>query len=369
MAGISLDAAKCVRSLTKFSACDNCSAVCPTGAIVISGMLPAINYAQCVGCGGCAGVCPSEALRLDDFNPTDFFFAFASDEENLISCRKNVPCISVLNTEHVIALASLKGETVFDVGHCEECEIAHTCRPRIEAMADEANYLLEAMENGASVRLEQAGYLSEGPTEGENADRRDFFRSFNLKNAVQTKAQFDREVEIATDELVEHTLDNSQIAQLRQKQIPQKRKLFFTALKRAQKPSVFHVVDANEVSFTSQKLLDSDTCTACQMCYRICPTGALSSDVKNSKIDFDPFLCIKCHICHDVCEPDALTLSPSYNLKEFFDPTVQNLITFDVRRCNECNNLFTSVGGATLCHVCKIEEEDARELWGIKDGF
>jgi energy-converting hydrogenase A subunit P len=369
MAGISLDAAKCVRSLTKFSSCDSCSAVCPTGAIVISNMLPAINYTQCVGCGGCAGVCPSEALRLDDFNPTEFFFAFASDEEKLISCRKNVPCISALNTEHIIALASLKGDVVFDMGHCEGCDIAHTCRPQIEAMAEEANYLLEAMENSASVRIEHVGYLPEETAKEEKADRRDFFRSFNLKKAVQTKAQFDREVEIATDELVEHTLDNSQIAQLRQKQIPDKRKLFFTALKRSDKPSIFHIVDANEVSFTSQKMLEKDTCSACQMCYRICPTGALSSDVKNSKIDFDPLLCIKCHICHDVCEPDALTLSPSYNLKEFFEPTVQNLITFEVRRCDECNNLFTAVGGVTLCHVCTIEEEDAKELWGIKDGF
>lgn len=369
MAGITLDAAKCVRSLTKFSTCDKCTVVCPTEAIIISGMLPAINFAQCVGCGGCAGVCPSEALRLDDFNPTDFFFAFASDEEKLISCRKNVPCISALNSEHVIALASLKGGVVFDMGHCEGCEIAHTCRPQIESMAEEANYLLEAMENPASVQMQSVGFIPAKPvSEGED-DRRDFFRSFNLKNAVQTKAQFDREVEIATDELVEHSLDNSQIAQMRQKQLPDKRKLFFTALKRSEKPSVFHVVDANEVSFTSQKLLDSETCTACQMCYRICPTGALSSDMKNSMIDFDPFLCIKCHICHDVCEPGSLTLSPSYNLKEFFEPAVQNLIAFDVRRCDECNNFFTSVGGATLCHVCKIEEEDARELWGIKDGF
>lgn len=130
-------------------------------------------------------------------------------------------------------------------------------------------------------------------------------------------------------------------------------------------PSQFHIVDATEVSFTSAKLMDEEKCTACQMCYRVCPTGALTSDLKNSKIDFDPFMCIKCHICHDVCAPDAITLSTSYNLKEFFEPKVQNLVAFKVRRCDECNVVFSTNSDDKLCFRCKIEEEEAKELWGI----
>ena len=80
-----------------------------------------------------------------------------------------------------------------------------------------------------------------------------------------------------------------------------------------------------------------------------------------------PFLCIKCHICHDVCEPDALTLSNSYNVKEFFEPAVQNLVTFNVRSCDECGRLFTSLHGKKMCYQCECEEEEARELWGITD--
>ncbi len=113
--------------------------------------------------------------------------------------------------------------------------------------------------------------------------------------------------------------------------------------------------------------MDEEACTACQMCYRICPTGALTSDIKNSKIDFDPFLCIKCSICHDVCEPDAIKLSGSYNVKEFFEPEVQNLISFNVRRCNECNAIFSTNSSDKLCYRCNIEEEEAKALWGITD--
>jgi ferredoxin len=88
--------------------------------------------------------------------------------------------------------------------------------------------------------------------------------------------------------------------------------------------------------------------------------------MKNSKIDFDPFLCIRCHLCHDVCEPHAITLSSSFNMKEFFEPKVQNLIAFDVRHCNECGLMFTSLQGEKICRRCMIEEEEAKELWGIE---
>lgn len=59
-------------------------------------------------------------------------------------------------------------------------------------------------------------------------------------------------------------------------------------------------------------------------------------------------------ICHDVCEPDALTLSSSFNIKEFFEPKAQNLIHFTVRRCNECNSVFSTNSDDELCHRCKI---------------
>jgi formate hydrogenlyase subunit 6/NADH:ubiquinone oxidoreductase subunit I len=368
MAGITLDAGKCVRALSKFSVCDHCVSVCPTDALQTSEMVPSLNLSQCVGCGGCAGICPTEAIAVDGFNTTEFFFAFASSEENLLSCRKNLPCIASLNVEHVIALAGLKGDVVFDMGHCDRCEIADTCRPRIEALADEANYLLQGMEQSATVRLEMVSFVNEEAVE-TSTDRRDFFKKINIKDAAVAKQNFDREVETATDERIEHSVDNAHISQLRQKNIPDKRKLFFTALKRMEKPQTFHVVDASEVSFTSQKLLDVEHCTACQMCYRLCPTGALTSDKKNSKIDFDPFLCIKCHLCHDVCEPDCLTLSGAYNLKEMFEPQVQNLATFNVRNCYECNVPFVSIGEEKLCYRCKIEEEEARELWGINEKY
>ncbi|WP_294885685.1 MULTISPECIES: 4Fe-4S binding protein [unclassified Sulfurimonas] len=361
---IQLKASRCVRLLSKESECNRCEVICPTEAIVIgANPLPSINFSACVECGACDAICPNEALSLDDFNTTNFFFSFMEDEESLISCRKNVPCIAALNIENIISIALLKKEIVFDMGHCDECHIAHKCRPQIEKNYEEASYILKAMESEAKIRVENVKY--ESKAEVKESNRRDFFSKVNLKNVVKTKMEFEKEIQKATDELVEHTLQKSDIALLKQKRITDRRKLFFTAIKRVKKPSIYHVIEADELSFTSMKLLDDATCTACQMCYRVCPSGALSSDIKNSKIDFDPFLCIKCHICHDVCEPNAITFSPSYAVKEFFEPEVHNLIKFSVKRCDECNVIFSTNGSERLCYRCKAEDEEAKELWGI----
>ncbi len=243
MSLIALDASKCVRSLSKESACNKCEVICPTGAIVVGdNPLPSINFSSCVGCGACDAICPNEALSLDDFNPSNFFFDFLEDSENLISCRKNVPCIAALSVEHIISIAVLKKEIVLDMGHCDTCDIAHKCKPQILKNCEEASYLLEAMEDESVIKLEDVCF--EGVGKVKEGDRREFLRSINLTSVAKGKASFEQEVKKATDELVEHTLGKTDIALLKQKRIPQKRKLLFTAMKRIEKPSTFHIVDA-----------------------------------------------------------------------------------------------------------------------------
>ena len=360
-----LSAGSCVRSLSVESECNKCEVVCPTNAIVVGKPLPSINFSACVSCGACSSVCPTEALRLDEFDVTNFFFDFVESGENLISCKKNVPCIAALSVEHIISMSLLKKEIVFDMGHCASCAIAHSCKVLIEKNYEEASYLLEAMQNDAKITLLDVAFEDES----ETPNRRDFLGAINIKTVGKVKKSFEDEMQKASDELIEHTLQKEDIALLKRKVIPNRRKIFFTAVKRAQKPSLYHRVDATEVSFTSQKLMNEEACTACQMCYRVCPTGALSSNVKNSKIDFDPFLCVKCHICHDVCAPDAITLSKAYDIKEFFEPSVQNLIAFSVKRCDECGVIFSTNSGDKLCYRCKTEEQEARDLWGITDAY
>ena len=67
-----------------------------------------------------------------------------------------------------------------------------------------------------------------------------------------------------------------------------------------------------------------------------------------------------------MCEPNALTLKPTFSLKEMFEPKQERLVKFDVKRCDECGMPFVYRGGEQMCYRCSIEEEEAHELWGIK---
>ena len=370
MSTLHFDPARCVRSVTKFSGCTKCVEICPTQTMTIAeNGLPAFVPNACVDCGGCVGVCPDEALSLKDFDTTEFFFRFSEDEEGLISCRKNVPCITALSVEHLISLALVRQDpTVLDIGHCQSCPYKEPLFAQILKNIEEANYILEAIESGKSIEAKSVAFEEEGVEADVDAnDRRAFLERLSLKGAVQTKRAFDEAVEGASDDLKIHGVDLNAVAKIRNKELPDKRKILFVALKRAPKPSIYHTIAEEDISFASQKFIDMDTCTACQMCYRICPTGALSSDEKNSRIFFDAMMCIKCRACHDTCEPGSLQLQPTFELKEFFEPTQRLLAKFVVRRCDECGVTFSSIHGERVCPRCAVEEEEAMELWGLQE--
>jgi energy-converting hydrogenase A subunit P len=365
MSTLKFDASRCVRSVSKFSACTNCVDICPVETMRITEAgLPGFVPSECVDCGGCVGHCPSEALKLGVFDTTEFFLNFVRGGETLLSCRSNVPCLAALSVDHLVALALMKAEPVtLDTGHCAACEMKQTLLPQIESNIEEANFLLEAIESGRQLWPEAAAFVPQSGAAEE--DRRAFLNRLSVKGVVEGKKAFDEAVEGSMEELLEHSIGLVDIAKLRQKNVPDKRKILFMALKRAPKPSVYHTIAEADISIASQKTIDTEQCTNCQMCYRICPTGALSTNEKNSRIFFDAMLCIKCRACHDTCETDALGLRGIFDLKEFFEPMQQELAAFKVLNCHECNIPFTSLHGEVLCPRCAVEEAEALELWGL----
>ncbi|WP_456402183.1 4Fe-4S dicluster domain-containing protein [Hydrogenimonas sp.] len=369
MSGLSFDPARCVRSVTKLSECRSCIDICPVQTLTIAeNSLPSFVPAECVECGGCLGVCPTEAFSLETFSATELFFEFAASKRSVLSCRLNVPCIMALATEHLVALALVKKEPlVVDIGHCGSCPYKEPLYGAIRKSVEEANHLLTACESGRQIRLEEIAAEAEGAKErAEAADRRAFLKHLSLRGAVEAKREFDAMVEKSDDARRIHEIDLVALAKIRRKEIPDKRKILLTALKRASKPSIYHTVEEGEIGFVSQKYIETDTCTNCQICYRICPTGALSSDAKMSRIYFDAMLCVKCRACHDTCEPDAIRLQPVFETKECFEPTQRLLASFRVLGCDECGISFTSLHGERVCPRCRVEEEEALDLWGLE---
>lgn len=354
-----LEIASCVRAKSKFSNCTKCVDACPDSITLVDN-LPSFANNTGVEAASCVGVCPTEAFSLSDFSTTEFFFAFLDSKVRLISPKLNVPCLSVLSVEHLLSLALASDEEItLDISSYDEESILYE---QIDARIEEANFVLSSFSDKKLV-TNSDGAAENNTQETDSSDkgtsRRSFLGNASLKGVVKQKMTFDEAVE--ADELKIFDLDRETIAKIREKNVPDKRKILFTILKQANVPNAFEILAEEDVTFTSQKFVD-DSCTNCQICYRICPTGALSSDANFSIIHFDSMLCVKCRLCHEVCEPEAIQLQPGFEIKEFFEPTQRTLATFTIKRCNECGNNFTYTGGEQACARCLAEEEEAMFL-------
>ena len=349
----------CVRATSKFSDCTKCVDACPE-SIQLLDNLPSFANKTGVEAAACIGVCPTEAFSLSEFSTTEFFFSFLDSKIRLISPKFNVPCISVLSVEHLISLALASDEQItLDMSSYDVDSILFE---QIDARIEESNFVLSAFSDKRLESNMEKPVLDETKNEEETEEvssRRSFLGNASLKGVVKHKMTFDEAVE--ADELNAFKLDSITIAKIKEKHLPDKRKILFTALKHANVPDAFEVLAEEDITFSSQKFVD-DSCTNCQICYRICPTGALSSDNKFSLIHFDAMLCVKCRLCHDVCEPNAIQLQPGFEVKELFEPTQRTLATFNIKRCNECGNNFTYKGGEQACPRCMVEEEEAMFL-------
>ena len=354
----------CVRATSKFSECTKCVDACPESIQLLEN-LPSFANKTGVEAAACIGVCPTEAFSLSEFSTTEFFFNFLDSKIRLISPKINVPCISVLSIEHLISLALASDEIItLDMSSYDEESILYE---QIEARIEEANFVLSSFSDKQLetnmekvVREDKKQSDQEVDEDGDTVpSRRSFLGNASLKGVVKHKMTFDEAVE--ADELKAFQLDTITIAKIKEKNLPDKRKILFTTLKHVGVPEEFDILAEEDISFTSQKFVD-DTCTNCQICYRICPTGALSSDGKFSLIHFDAMLCVKCRLCHEVCEPDAIQLQPGFEIKEFFEPTQRTLATFNIKRCQECGNNFTYKEGEQICPRCMVEEEEAMFL-------
>jgi len=357
---LTFSVASCVRVSSKASTCAKCIDICPVETISLSANLPSFTPSECINCGGCVGSCPSEAFGLSDFNVINFLFEQFGKNE-ILSCKTNLPCLSILGVEELMSLVmGSKALPILDLAHCSGCEISSKLYPQILANIEEANFILSSFTSKRILTQEcKVETVSKEIKSETQTDRRAFLENFKLKNALKRKIDFDNEV--SSTELKTFELDSMSIAHVKNKKIPLRRKLLFTLFKREPQPLKYETLDSENISFISQKYIDVG-CDNCQMCYRVCPTGALNATSNLSTINFDSMLCVKCHLCHDVCEKNVLKLQPTFEIQEFFEPKKRALVHFSIKRCGECGNQFSYFGGEAICPRCQVEEEESAFL-------
>jgi energy-converting hydrogenase A subunit P len=332
----------CTRTFSKFSECSKCGNSCPKNAIAFSNGIPKISEKECIECGACLGVCPTDAIKLEKFSPVEKIFEFLESGENRLNCKKNIPCLASFSSQNLSSLILLSQKDLeLDFSHCGSCEIFERVEKQIIDSMEETNFLLEVF--GRPHRL-----IPIAEEKGESSKLSSQKRAL-LKGKVLS-SRFD-----------EVSSEDSQ--KIRNREIPKSRKLFLFATRELDKKNQ-NILSNEDLSFLSQKRV-SDSCTNCQICYRLCPTHALQSDYKNSFIDFSLNLCLKCGLCQDVCEVNAIQTVETFSISDFLNSKTERLINFDIQKCRECGAFFTRKESEELCHRCEIEEREAHELWGF----
>jgi len=346
----------CVHVYYRDSNCKECINICPVENVLSQEDYKIVlNTENCISCGACVGVCPSEAFSLEGFDVAKFYKDFIAQEENVLSCKINLPCLTSLSVEYIVAVVLKKQEDlILDTGHCRDCFIGNLLE-EIKKKVQEVNYILERLgvENRAVIKD-----LSLEKKEGKEKERRTFLKNFGKAAAgITFWALMPR---ISSFEDFQEEPKNIVVEKV---EIPKRKVLLEVLLEQDIDYSDIDL-EIEKISFTSDKWIDNTKCTNCSVCYNVCPTGALKAGAERLKILFEPKLCIKCKVCHEVCPEDCIHLKDTLNMDTFLNET-EVLAEHVMIPCEECLVPFSYKGDTTLCPRCRELEDEIRDLLKI----
>lgn len=97
-----------------------------------------------------------------------------------------------------------------------------------------------------------------------------------------------------------------------------------------------------ETSYLGRVKIDEKACTGCEVCTKLCPTGALRvSEGKGVvKMTFEHYLCTNCGICEDKCPEHAINVEGVVDLIKLTRPV--SLFEEGFAICPRCGKAFVS---------------------------
>lgn len=356
------DIYSCVRVYYRYADCKKCLEVCPIeNTIYLENDKIKVNPQSCVLCSACVGNCPTESFKIEGFDINNFYKKFLESENNLISCKLNIPCLSALDENYLVSIVIEKeSDLMLDIGHCSSCQIEKQT-DIINKNVEKANYILDQISYPYRVKIENISYTK--PEQPKNK-RRSFLKIFAKQTAALAFWMIEDKIPFEDEKRKEENKNFKNIVS--EKVNPIKRDILLSSLSKIEdKENRYFEVD--KIEFSSDKWIDSYKCTNCSICYNVCPSGALSPDSSKLKVLFSPTLCIKCRICHDVCPEKCIYLEEKLYLSDFISDKYKVLAEHVMIPCSECLVPFSYKGDSTVCPRCRQLEDDLKELLKIGD--
>ena len=330
---VTYDSLNCLRGDYFHNKCSICIDICPVDALGMVG--EKLRFVkECTSCSACIGSCPTEAISIDTFDPNEFAIEFSTKEGNLISCKSNVPCLSVFDSHHLISMALRESSSsiVCDTSHCDGCEIniEGNIKANIQNKIDSSNGLLQELgldeEYSVVEQSEQVEVVN---------DRRGV-----IKNVLQTANKLKSEGN--TSHILQHKGDTRVPAKL-------------TILKNSLKPIVAKIKNTHfnsEVGVFANRTIDFQKCTNCKDCAQFCPTNAIEAMPTSDGYIMNAGVCIDCDICNDICKTGAVESSNEIDIINILYDRAVELVKYDMVVCKECKTAYPYKGGDPICDRC-----------------
>lgn len=362
-------AERCVRYRYRYSACRRCAEACPHEAVELLDEGIRLDAARCQNCALCTAACPTAALGADNLPRLDLLRRAIKQERFSFACAPSgltadaiVPCLGALDAAMLAYLAKRRiAVELHGSRHCAQCAHGAKGEAQLAAHLEAA----DALETAAAPEAWLAAALAEAPSQANakpdfRAGRRQLFRRL-IGRGVDEVA---RATAPAADLPVEEKAIRAGAWF-----VPEMRELLAIVCKRkdacpeqSRRGEPFRIAPQAALPLMDIRLKQG--CTACEACFRVCPTGAMQireeSDSWNLAFAIDR--CVGCGVCLEVCQPRVLYAAETFDATPEREPAVLRQLA--KQRCNRCDRFFISPEPCETCPVCADDEEAFSAIFG-----
>jgi formate hydrogenlyase subunit 6/NADH:ubiquinone oxidoreductase subunit I len=340
---------RCTRYRYSYSACRRCVEACPHGALEVSGEGVSLVAGSCRHCGLCLSACPTEAFESKAVAAGALLRAAAEAKRWTIACSPSgvpgdttLPCIGALDAGTAASLLSRGVQLhLTGLGHCEACAHGAKAAAAIGALVAGVDHLRGEVGGTGWGELTLTDEKGRG-VDRLGAGRRQFFRRLVAGGVAPLMAEEEARA------------------------VPQK------AVRAAahHRPSAGRLIAglAGDQTLLAHPALAvgavtsaAGTCTGCELCERVCPTGALWASASDGRwqLEFNG-QCVSCGVCVEACQPGALALSDAIPVAH--EGVV--LHTLSRTRCRGCGRIHVGNGAEATCPVCADDEMNFAAIFG-----
>ncbi len=366
---IALQPTACLNARFRAAGCTHCADICPAeAAITITNGRPALDNDVCLHCGLCLHRCPTGAFtRPDGFSRklVRTLAAVPGGPVELVCPQHPDPtlgqvpyaiqtrrCLAAISAATLLELIATGKDIWLDDRHCADCPLGMV-QSQLAHIAAEANNWAVLLADASLVQLcselPDASVVSRPVLDATQppVSRRGLFGIFKPQTAPAADTQTE------ASELIKPGRDTAPSDRLPQTLPPERAAVLHTLAQHT--PSAPAQMTAEQLPVIDIQI-DSTRCTACGLCAKFCPTGALRflSDDESFALTFRADYCLgqQCNICQPACPEQAVvttsaTIRPNILAK-------RALAAGDLGHCDRCRSpIALGPGLPSTCFACR----------------